>query len=150
MVARENRCALWGWEGGGGGRAGRGAGGGGAVDRGGFPAQAVVEALVRLAEGGGEAVSWRHWGDADVGGIRIWWFLRSRLRRPVELFRTTAEWVATESARGGGRAISAAERRALERLGTELGRVEGTDVAAVRDVIGAMLVSGVKLEQERY
>lgn len=132
-----------------GGPAGLGARGEVAVYTAGFPTPALVDALAGLAERA-RGVVFRHWGDADVGGIRIWWFLRSRLGRPVELFRTTAEWVETEAARGGGRAISAAERRALERLGGELAKVEGEDVVASREVIAAMLGSGVKLEQEGY
>src|SRR5208337_60807 len=42
-----------------------------------------------------------HWGDADVGGLRIWWFLRCRLQRPVSLFRTTAAWIESEIPRAG-------------------------------------------------
>ena len=43
----------------------------------------------------------RHRKDADVGGLRIWWFLRCRLARPISLFRTIAAWVEGEVARGG-------------------------------------------------
>lgn len=114
----------------------------------GFPTPALVSTLSRLSERA-PTVAFRHWGDADVGGIRIWWFLRQRLGRRVEFFRTTPEWVATESARGG-RPLSSFEKGALQRLRAELEAVQGTDVATARQVIDVLLEHGVKLEQERF
>jgi len=114
----------------------------------GFPTPGLVNILTRLSERK-SGVSFRHWGDADVGGIRIWWFLRQRLRRPIDFFRTTPEWVAAESARGG-RPLSPLERSALRRLRTELRDLEGADIATARKVIDVLLEYGVKLEQERF
>lgn len=114
----------------------------------GFPTPTLVGILASLA-GRMPAISFRHWGDADVGGIRIWWFLRSRLHRPIGFFRTTAEWVTAEGTRGG-RPLSGAERGALARLKDEFGAVDGDDVAIARGIIAALLKGGVKLEQEQY
>jgi len=113
----------------------------------GFPTPSLVGTLARL--GAARDFSFRHWGDADVGGIRIWWLLRSRIGRPVEWFRTTADWVAVESRREA-RALSGLERAALSRIRAELAPHEGGDVASARDLIDALLEHGVKLEQERY
>ena len=131
-----------------GGPSGLGARGEIAVYTAGFPDPSLVAALVRLAERE-PGVSFRHWGDADVGGIRIWWFLRSRLGRSLDIFRTTAGWILAESSRGG-KPLSALERTALARINDELARVDGEDVAAARDAVGALLACGMKLEQERY
>lgn len=114
----------------------------------GFPTPSLVSTLSSLARRA-PGVSFRHWGDADVGGIRIWWFLRSRLQRPIAFFRTTAEWVTAEGARGG-RPLSGAERGALARLQAELEPVDDDDVVVARGVIAALLEGGVKLEQERF
>lgn len=119
-----------------------------AVYTGGFPTPALVTALANLASRAPE-VSFRHWGDADVGGLRIWSFLRARLLRPLEHFRTTSDWIRTEACRGG-RSLSASERQSLERMRDELDGVEGRDVAVAQDVIGALLSTGIKIEQERF
>lgn len=119
-----------------------------AVYTAGFPAPILVNTLTRLAERAC-GVAFRHWGDADVGGIRIWWLLRQRLRRPVAFFRTTPEWVAAESVRGG-RPITSLERNALRRLRAELQGLEGTDIDTARHLIDVLLEHGVKLEQERF
>src|SRR3989449_2853650 len=131
-----------------GGPAALGARGEVAVYTAGFPTPALVAALSLLSERATEA-SFRHWGDADVGGMRIWWFLRSRLRRPIALFRTTAEWISTEATRGG-RSLSGIERAALERLRAEIETAGGTDVPSACEAIAALLRYGVKIEQERY
>ena len=114
----------------------------------GFPTPTMTSALSRLAERSAD-ISFRHWGDADVGGLRIWWFLRTHLGRQVELFRTTADWVKSESGRGG-RSLSGPERTALGRLRIELESFDATDSAAARELIDMLLTLGTKLEQERY
>ena len=119
-----------------------------AVYTAGFPTPALVSTLVRLAERV-PAATFRHWGDADVGGLRIWSLLRARLRRPVALYRTTAAWLRGESARGG-RALTALERHALGRLRSSLESAEDKDAAEVRELIDALLELGLKLEQERF
>jgi Wadjet anti plasmid transformation system JetA-like protein len=61
-----------------------------AVYTAGFPTPRLVTALVQKSN-----AVFQHWGDADVGGLRIWYFLRSRLGYPLMLLRTTARWVAS-------------------------------------------------------
>jgi hypothetical protein len=119
-----------------------------AVFTSGFPTPALVSLLSRLDKGKND-LEFRHWGDADVGGVRIWWFIRQRLQRPVQLFRTTAAWVASESSRGGKR-LSVLERVALQRLRAELEPLPENDAAEARDVIDVLLEQGRKIEQERF
>jgi hypothetical protein len=96
-----------------------------------------------------EGSEFRHWGDADAGGLRIWWFLRGRLGRPVSLFRTTAEWVSSQIARGGRR-LSAAEAEALERLKLQVSKVSGQDTFTACELIDKLLVHQIRIEQERF
>ena len=84
-----------------------------AVYTAGFPTPRLVTALVQLAQKSN--ATFQHWGDADVGGLRIWYFLRSRLGCPLMLLRTTADWVASESS-FGSRPLSPLERPALVRM----------------------------------
>ena len=122
-----------------------------AVFTGGFPSVALRECLVAVAARLPEA-SFRHWGDADLGGLRIWWFLRTSLNRPLELFRTRAEWLRVE-AQSRGQDLSAEERRGLQRLDRELTAFEeilSQDVQAARALLAALLETGRKVEQERY
>ena len=95
----------------------------------------------------------RHWGDADVGGLRIWWLLRTRLEHPLELFRTSAAWVEGEAARRGGTPLEDADRPALRRLREQLvasPHAGAGDVGDVVALIDALLALGIKVEQERY
>lgn len=131
-----------------GGPSGLGARGEVAVYTGGFPTPSLIGTLEKLVERATH-LSWRHWGDADVGGLRIWWFLRSRLQRPISHFRTMPEWISAEAPRGG-KPLSNGERAALIRLRTELETVQGEDIGTAKEVIIALLACGVKLEQERY
>jgi hypothetical protein len=86
-----------------------------------------------------------------VGGLRIWWLLRTRLGRPVEWYRSTAGWLDREA--GRGRALSPAERGALERF---IGQLDASEVSAApevqqaREVAQALLRHGKKVEQERF
>jgi hypothetical protein len=114
----------------------------------GFPTPTLMNALNLVAEQDAN-ISFRHWGDADVGGLRIWWFLRERLGRQVDLFRTTADWVAAESGRGGRR-LSGAECTALVHLRTGLESLDAPDATAARQLIESILKHDVKIEQERY
>ena len=114
----------------------------------GFPTPALVAALGELSGRLGDA-EFRHWGDADVGGMRIWWFLRSRLGRPVSLFRTTAQWVESEIPRGGRR-LSTAEIEALQRLKSQLNAVRGEDIRSAKELIDKLVETQTKIEQERY
>ena len=119
-----------------------------AVFTAGFPTPALMSALKSLSEKA-PSISFRHWGDADVGGIRIWWFLRSRLRRHVSLFRTTGSWLKKEAVTGG-KALTNTEHQALRRLATDLQDTAGDDIAQARELIATLLESGVKVEQERF
>lgn len=114
----------------------------------GFPTPALVSVISRLSQARSD-LFFQHWGDADVGGLRIWWFLRQRLQRPIQFLRTTAEWVKSEASKGGKR-LSALERAALRRLHAELSSISGTDVSAAGELILALLEDGRKLEQERF
>jgi hypothetical protein len=117
---------------------------------GGFPSPATRGFLAAVARRAPE-VRFRHWGDADLGGLRIWWLLRGELGRPVELFRTRAEWL-EEEARRGAAALAPGERLDLERLQKQLAAAGAgaPDVAEALRLIDAILRLGVKLEQERY
>lgn len=116
----------------------------------GFPTPSLVAALQALAERAPEA-RFRHWGDADVGGLRIWWFLRSRLGVPLGLFRTQGAWVRME-ANAGGRHLSADEIATLHRMREELGRAatQDGDIAEAIAVADALIETRIKLEQERW
>jgi len=118
-----------------------------AVYTGGFPTPRLTSSLAALAARSG--ARFQHWGDADVGGLRIWWFLRSRLARPLRLVRTTAAWLASESS-SGGRPLTSVERQALVRTRGELARVAGADIEDALALLDALLDCGVKVEQERY
>jgi len=114
----------------------------------GFPTPGLMSAL-RLLRDRAPKIRFRHWGDADVGGLRIWWFLRSKLQRPIELFRTTAQWLKDE-VQNGGKPLSLSERAALTRLKGQIEDVSDDDVSAARDLIESLSLHGLKLEQERF
>lgn len=111
----------------------------------GFPTPALVRALATIREATGAEL--RHWGDADAGGLRIWWYLRSRLG-PVALFRTTAAWLRTEG--HAGRPLTNDERAALHRLRAQIEKsgATGGDVDEALALIEALHSVGRKLEQE--
>jgi len=131
-----------------GGPRGLGARGELAVYTAGFPTPALIAALAELSRRRGDA-EFRHWGDADVGGLRIWWFLRCRLGRPISLFRTTATWVESE-APTGGRSLSTDELEALRRLKSQLNAAEGEDIRTANELINKLLDIQIRMEQERY
>jgi Wadjet anti plasmid transformation system JetA-like protein len=114
----------------------------------GFPTPGLMSAL-RLLCDRLPNLGFRHWGDADVGGLRIWWFLRSQLQRPIELFRTTAQWLDVEVQKGGT-PLSSSERAALTRLQGQMEGISNGDVSAARDLIESLLHCGFKVEQERF
>lgn len=114
---------------------------------GGFPAPFLVNALRRLCEAA-PALKLRHWGDADVGGLRIWWLLRRRLDRAITLFRTTADWIAGIDP-STARALTTAEVHMLRRLRDSLREAPDSDVLEAIALIEALLAAGIKLEQER-
>ncbi len=135
-----------------GGPAGLGARGEIAVYTAGFPTPVLSDALAALARRN-PGLRFRHWGDADAGGLRIWWLLRTRLDRPVTLMRTTADWVRDALAAGGGMPLESSDRAALRRLRTPLTTgpwAAADDVRAALAVLDTLLTLGMKLEQERY
>lgn len=135
-----------------GGPTGLGARGEIAVYTAGFPTPVLTDSLAAVARRD-PAKCFQHWGDADAGGLRIWWLLRTRLDRPVALFRTTADWVRRASGEGGGVPLESSDQVALRRLGRQLTTgpcAAADDVRAALAVVEALLTFGVKLEQERY
>jgi hypothetical protein len=121
-----------------------------AVYTAGYATPGLIYALRKLAAAAPGA-GWRHWGDADVGGIRIWWLLRSRLSRPIDWFRTTPAWVDREGTQG--QELSETERSALVRLDQVLATSDSSselDVRMAMDLIAALRRAGRKVEQERF
>ena len=59
------------------------------------------------------ALQLRHWGDADLGGLRIRLLIRARLGHPVALYRTRAEWLGATVRSGSVQAIDLADAAAL-------------------------------------
>lgn len=116
----------------------------------GFPTPGLVEAL-RMLSARAPETRWRHWGDADVGGVRIWWFLRKRLGRPLEWFRSTATWL--EGVGAGGIEMSAKELGALDQLATTIRASAVSDADDVRSLLAfieTLRRIGRRVEQERY
>jgi hypothetical protein len=81
----------------------------------GFPDPTLMDALVGIARRRPD-MPFRHWGDSDLGGLRIWWLIRSRLGCPVPLYRTRAEWLESAAATDATQALDGGERAGLARL----------------------------------
>lgn len=116
----------------------------------GFPTPGLVEVLAALAQAAPES-RWRHWGDADVGGVRIWWFLRNKIGRPLEWFRSTTTWL--EGVAATGTPMSAKERGALEQLEKKIFDSpirDAPDVQEVATFVKTLREIGRKVEQERF
>jgi hypothetical protein len=121
------------------------------VYTGGFPSVPLREGLATAAQQL-KNTRFQHWGDADLGGIEIWRFLRSCIRQPLALFRTEAEWFLKEVNERGTQ-LSARERRGLQRVAAEMAATESgnqIDAKAVLALVAALLATGKKIEQERY
>jgi hypothetical protein len=121
-----------------------------AVYTGGFPPPTLSAALAQIASRRPD-LRFRHWGDADVGGLRIWWHLRRALDHELEFFRTTPEWLAQHHERA--QKLTAGERSDLERVRQALHRcadATSRDVFEAIRLIDALLALGIKVEQERY
>lgn len=134
-----------------GGPEGLGARGEVAVYTAGFPAPALVESLASIARRD-PAKRFQHWGDADAGGLRIWWLLRTRLGVPIAPLRTTAAWL-RQVTPSGGIPLEVADRAALRRIRVQITGAPcaaDADVAEAVALIDALLETGVKVEQERY
>jgi hypothetical protein len=117
----------------------------------GFPTPALLQALADVCVARPE-LAVRHWGDADLGGLRIWWHLRQRLDRPVALFRADRAWLDSELAARAGTPLTAGEHAALERLRRDLDRGAQSlapDVGQALALLDGLLTHGMKLEQER-
>jgi Wadjet anti plasmid transformation system JetA-like protein len=129
-----------------GGPTGLGARGELAVFVSGFPTPAIVEFLVGVVRQS-PAVLFRHWGDADVGGIRIWLLLREALGCPIALYRTTGDWVEREA--NSGRTTALLSKDELRTLNSLRARVRALDADDVLVLIDALQKHGIKIEQER-
>jgi hypothetical protein len=125
---------------------------------GGFPPPVVTRMLARVATAA-PTVRFRHWGDADVGGLRIWLLLRQRVGRSVELYRTTASWVRVQTIERPGQPLTSNEVRRLQSIDAALAteamrlgnRRDATDdIAEARLLVGALLETNQKFEQERF
>jgi hypothetical protein len=117
----------------------------------GFPSVAVMTALIEINRRA-TGMRFRHWGDADWGGVRIWWLLRQRLGRAVELFRTDSAWLEMNAAIGGTE-LAENERLGLRRLREKVVSSSARNERDARDAIelvDTMLRLGIKVEQERY
>lgn len=120
------------------------------VYTGGFPPPTLSAALRQIALRRPD-LRFRHWGDADVGGLRIWWHLRRVLDRELELFRTTPEWLMQHHERA--QKLTAGEHSDLERFRQALHRYADAtprDVLEAIRLVDALLALGIKVEQERY
>jgi hypothetical protein len=120
----------------------------------GFAAGVGVAVLGALAREIPRA-EFRHWGDADEHGLRIWLDLVGRSHAPIRWWRTTSEWVRRATTRGAGKALTEAERRSLSRFRQALLQ------ATVRDptldpgrvavaCADSLLHDSVKVEQEAF
>ncbi len=115
----------------------------------GFPTPRLIDTLVEINRLRPDLL-WRHWGDADGGGLRIWWFLRTRLGRPIQLFRTTAEWVRVAGEQGAT-PLQESERHALRRLRQQLATQDSAaDIEQACELIEVLLQMQIKVEQERF
>ena len=123
-----------------------------AVYTAGFPDPSLLDALAAVAARR-PSIEFRHWGDADLGGLKIWWLVRARLGCPVALHRTRTEWVETTVRSGGGQPLDDRERAGLARLRRQLdtsGRTSAPDLGDAVDLIETLLRLGKKVEQERW
>jgi len=123
-----------------------------AIYTGGFPPPTLLDAL-SAACSRKPSLELRHWGDADVGGLRIWWLIRSRLGAPLPLYRTRAEWLETVSDGERVSTLDQAERASLQRLRSQLLADGSSTAPAVGDavrLIDVLLDRGCKVEQERW
>ncbi len=120
------------------------------VFTGGFPSATLRKHLVAAASALPGTI-FQHWGDADLGGMRIWWFLRNMLGRPLDVFRTDASWFRKEVGQRG-QPLTKAEEQGLVRLRRELesSKTDAGDVISAIELIAALLEHGRKIEQERY
>lgn len=123
-----------------------------AVYTAGFPDPALLDSLAAIAAGK-PSLEFRHWGDADLGGLRIWWLIRTRLERSVALYRTRAQWLEATVGSGGALALDETERDGLARLRRQLDAspwAAAADVSDAGELISMLLRLGKKAEQERW
>ena len=105
---------------------------------GGFASPSVV-AFLQTVRAACPELAFYHWGDLDVGGLRILAHLRKQLGRvaPLAMDVSTFEVFRTQ-----GQALSAAERSSLLQLRSV------PLLADCSDLIDCLLTAGLKLEQE--
>jgi hypothetical protein len=96
-------------------------------------------------------LTFRHWGDADVGGMRIWLYLRALIQRPLGLHRTTSAWLHSLDASTATPLTSLDRTRLVGVRRTVQTQVEAgaEDAREVLALVDAMLELGIKVEQER-
>lgn len=120
----------------------------------GFASGVGIDALTTLARVLPEA-TFRHWGDADEHGLRIWLDLVRRSHAPVRWWRTTSQWIERATERGAGNALTDAERRSL--IGFREVLLRATALDSALDPAGvafacadALLRANAKVEQEAF
>lgn len=108
-----------------------------AVFTSGFPGSLVVDFLERLVDAGVSHID--HWGDLDVGGLRILEHLRQTFPCPVRPFRMDPELLEELPTRP----LTDSDR-------AELQKWLGDCAAPVRTQVKALLAADRKLEQEAW
>lgn len=113
----------------------------------GYAESLLLNLLQRLGESA--RLRFRHWGDADLHGVRIWWEIRNAIGRPVELYRTTPSWV-REAELQSCRPLTAAEHEALtaDREGFAEKLREYPDARLGVELLDAVIDRGLWIEQE--
>lgn len=115
----------------------------------GFPTPRLTKALSALTTALPGA-QFQHWGDSDVGGLRIWWLLRNELGRSLQLFRMDPDWLAEQTTESG-RPLSESELRALAKLKDLLmTQTNSADIDQACCLIDVLLQKRFTVEQERY
>ncbi len=123
-----------------------------AVYTAGFPAPFLLDTLAAVSARA-PSLHFRHWGDADLGGLRIWWLLRTRIAGPLTLFRTDAGWLEDTVRAGGGTPLTRSERAGLGDLRQQMLESpwgSAADVADAVQLVNTLLRLGLKVEQERW
>ena len=108
-----------------------------ALFTGGFPSRLVHRLLCRLCDAGVEKIL--HWGDLDLGGLRIFRHLRDTLPARVEAFRMEPKLLEQLPTRP----LTATDREGLRHWRED-------DEAPLKDLAVALLERGVKVEQEAW
>lgn len=116
----------------------------------GFAANSFADLLTRVAFRG-HGIAFRHWGDADEHGLRIWDDLRRRTGAAIEWWRTSGDWVTQMASRSAGSTLAAGDRKSLTRLAAHWRSLpfDPLRIEAL-NCLDAILQTGRMIEQEAY